>query len=293
MDSRGVLPQTRLMCFLQRGLLFVAFAILMFTNHSYAQDPEFNIPDGARFEDPGTLVWLGTYTTIRLGDKLYYEAQHHYRRSNYDGTPWVGRMAQIYNRHAITYKFSDRFIFTVGPVLRLNFTPEPGNEDFEELTLEPRIWHEYSFPMKGKLGRKDFVLQHRIRIEHRWNRNNRIGADWVYRDRWRYRLLFKIPINGPTFKPGVFYADVINAEIIMQSGKVVTDAPLEDLRIYPSIGYILSTKVAISAGLMYTLGQRVGRGYDYRQRYVARINLWWTPDLRKFENRIPESRVFD
>jgi hypothetical protein len=296
MPQQGCVPG--ILRTMQRAVHSIAMPLvllmLLFTPCSTAlAQSEFNIPDRARFEDPGTLVWLGTYSTLRLTDKLYYEAQHHYRRSNYEGTPWVGRLAQIYNRHAITYRFSDRFIFTVGPVLRLNFTPDPGNPEFENLTLEPRIWHEYAFPMRGLLGARSFVLQHRIRIEHRWNRSNLVGADWVYRDRWRYRLLLKLPLNKRTFQPGTLYMDVINAEIIMQSGKTVVDAPLEDLRIYPSLGYIFSTRLAVSSGMMYTMGQRVGRGYDYRQRWVFRLNLWWTPDLRKLDKRIPETKLFD
>lgn len=79
----------------------------------------------------------------------------------------------------------------------------------------------------------------------------------------------------------------------MQSGSTVVDAPLEDLRIYPSVGYIASTKLAYSAGMMYTLGQRVGRGYDYRQRWVLRVNVWWTPDFRKVKDRVPEINILD
>lgn len=269
-------------------LLFFTFCVNQLV---YSQ--ESDLPLEAEYGDAGTLLWLGSYNTLRLSDKLYWVAQHHFRTSNYDGTPWVGRMAQIYNRHALTYRFSDRFLFTLGPVLRINFTPEPGNEDFQSVTLEPRIWHEYMFPMSGYLGARSFVLQHRIRIEHRWSRSNRIDADWIYRDRWRYRITMKLPISRTTLQPKTFYATPLNVEIIMQSGKSVVNAPMEDLRIYPSVGYIFNTKLSVSVGLMYALGQNLGAGHQYRQRYVARINLWWTPDLRKFENRIPETKFFD
>ena len=254
---------------------------------------EYQIPDEAQFEDPGTLVWMGTYSTIRLGEKLYWEAQHHYRRSNFDGTPWVGRMAQIYNRHALTYKFSDKFLFTLGPVLRLNFSPDPGNDDFKGLTLEPRIWHQYVFPDYGYIFGRQYVIQHRVRIEHRWNRSNLRGAEWRYRDRWRYRFTMKIPISRRKLQPDTWYATPINIETIMQSGSSVVDAPLEDLRIYPSIGYIASTKLAYSAGMMYTLGQRLGAGYNYRQRWILRVNVWWTPDFRKIKDRVPEINILD
>jgi hypothetical protein len=273
---------------LKYWLILTAFLTFLVNAKVYSQAQE-----RAVFEDPGTLMWLGTYSTIRIGEKLYYEAQHHFRTSNFEGTPWVGRVAQIYNRHAITYKVSNNFLFTVGPVLRLNFSPDPGNPEFENLTLEPRIWHEYSFPFSTFLGNRQIVVQHRLRFEHRWNRSNAVGSDYIYRDRYRYRFTVKFPIGTKKFKPKSWYASPMNWEIIMQSGREVVDAPMEDMRVYPSIGYISSSKIAYSFGMMYTLGQRRAMGFQYRQRWVARINVWWTPDFRKFQNKIPEINIFD
>ena len=263
------------------------FVIISFYNN--AQSPEINI------EDPSTLVWKGTYSTLRIGEKWFYEAQHHYRRASYEGVPFVGRMAQIYNRHAITYKFSDKFLATAGPVLRLNFSPRPGDDDYENITLEPRFWHQYAFVDKDyfRTGRQ-YVLQHRLRFEHRWNRSNiKEDFEWRYRDRYRYRFTMKIPLSKRTFQPQTWYATPLNVEIIMQSGKSVVNAPLEDLRIYPSVGYIFNTKIAYSVGMMYTLGQRLAAGENYRQRWILRANLWWTPDFRKWEKKVPEINLND
>lgn len=79
----------------------------------------------------------------------------------------------------------------------------------------------------------------------------------------------------------------------MQSGSAVPASPMEDLRIYPSVGYIFNTKLAISIGMMYTMGQRLDMPYDYRQRWIFRPNIWWTPDFRKFEDKIPEINIMD
>lgn len=253
-----------------------------------------NTPTTINIEPSSTLVWLGTYTTMRIGENWFYEAQHHYRRSSYNNVPFVGRMAQFYNRHALTYKFSDKFLATLGPVLRLNYSPEPGNPDFENLTYEPRIWHQYAFIDKDYFPNgRQYVLQHRLRFEHRWNRSNLKGAEWRYRDRYRYRFTMKVPISRKTLQPETWYFDVANVEIIMQSGKSVVNAPLEDLRIYPAIGYIYNTKIAYSAGMMYTLGQRTGAGENYRQRWILRANVWYTPDFRKWEKKVPTINLHD
>jgi hypothetical protein len=222
-------------------------------------------PSVAQFEDPGSLVWLGTYGMIRISDKWFWDAQTHYRRGDYNGVPWVGRMAQVYNRHGLSYQFSKNFRATFGPVLRINFTPDPANldetTDYRYTTLEPRIWHEYLFRMD--FGNNQII--HRVRLEHRWNRSNAVGADYIFRNRWRYKILANIPLNKPRFEPGTWFFTP-DVEIIMQSGARVIDSPLEDLRIQPIIGYIASPQIKYTASMMYTMGQRLFDGTQYRQR---------------------------
>jgi len=248
------------------------------------EDPERR----AKFQDPGTNLWLGSYNKFRLSDKLFWRAEFHYRRGGYDGVPFVGRMAQIYNRHALNYMVSPNFNFSIGAVLRLDFTPEPGNEDFELVVPEPRIWHEYLFVIPFPR----FQMFHRIRIEHRWSRNNNIDSEWIYRDRWRYKFYMTIPINKPQLVPGAWFINP-DVEIIMQSGKPIVDSPLEDLRIYPSIGYIMSPTVTYTAGIMYTTGQNINDGSIYRQRWVPRINAYVSLDFRKEVRKIPAIKMSD
>jgi hypothetical protein len=272
----------------------IFFAFLMFgwllttTKSAIAQNER---PSAAQFEDPGTLVWLGTYGMVRITDKLFWDAQTHYRRGNYNGVPWVGRMTQIYNRHGLAYQFNKNFRATLGPVLRLNFTPDPaGLEDveYEYITLEPRIWHEYLFRMD--FGNNQ--IYHRIRLEHRWNRNNRVGAEYIFRNRWRYKIFANIPINKPRFEPGTWFFTP-DVEIIMQSGNPVLDAPLEDLRIQPIIGYIASPRIKYTASMMYTMGQRITDGTLYRQRFIFRLNVYFNLDLRSSDSKMPIMQMID
>jgi hypothetical protein len=245
-------------------------------------------PAGAQFEDLGTNLWLGSYNKFRLSEKWFWRAEFHYRTGGYDGTPFIGRMSQIYNRHAINYIVNPNFNVALGTVLRLDFTPRPGDEAFEHVVPEPRIWHEYLFVMPFPR----FQMFHRIRIEHRWSRRNDIGSDWIYRDRWRYKFYMTIPVNKPQLVPGAFFVNP-DVEIIMQSGKPVVDSPMEDLRIYPSVGYIFSPSVTYTAGLMYTTGQRLTNGSVYRQRYVIRVNAYVSLDFRSEEVKIPAIKFRD
>ena len=266
--------------------LFIAFGM---DNSILSQDNEYNIPDKAIFEEWGTNLWVGSYNVFRIGEKLLWDAQHHYRRGGHNGVPFVGRMSQFYNRHAISYVFNSSFRATAGGVLRLNFTPDPGNPSFEYLRYEPRFWHEYMFIMPYNR----FMLYHRLRFEHRWSKGNALDADWIYRDRYRYKIFAFIPINKPKLEPGAWYI-IPDIEIIMQSGKTVVASPLEDLRIYPQLGYIVSPRLKLGGGPMYTTGQRLNPGgFQWRQRLVLRVNAYVSLDFRKFENKIPDINFSD
>jgi hypothetical protein len=102
----------------------------------------------------------------------------------------------------------------------------------------------------------------------------------------------KIPLNKPTLSPGAVYFSP-DVELIMQSGNPVIDSPMEDLRIYPIIGYIHSPRVGYSTGLMYTMGQNLGNGGNFRQRLILRFNCYISMDFRSLEDRVPASKFFD
>lgn len=245
-------------------------------------------PSQANFGEPGTNLWLGSYNKFRISKNLFWRAEFHYRRANYDNTPYIGRMAQIYNRHALNYIVTKNFNVSLGGVLRLDFTPEPGNPELDHVIPEPRIWHEYLFVMPWPR----FQLYHRIRLEHRWSRTNEPASDWTFRNRFRYKFYMSIPLNKPQLVPGAIYFNP-DVEIIMQSGKTIIDSPLEDLRLYPSIGYIFSPNVTYTAGMMYTLGQNTNLGSEFRQRWVLRINAYVSLDFRKKEKQVPSIRFSD
>lgn len=245
-------------------------------------------PEESQIQSPTSSLWTGIYSNVRLGKKLFWAGEFHFRTDQFKNTPYVGRVAQIYNRHGVKYQFSKQFSSTVGGVLRLNFSPDPGNDEFENLVIEPRVWHEYVFAMPFSR----FMVYHRIRIEHRWSRTNRIGSDWIFRNRFRYKFYMKIPLNKKVLAPKTLYFSP-DVELIMQSGKPVVDSPFEDLRIYPIIGYIVNPRLSLSAGMMYTTGQTLEYGYNYRSRWVMRFNVYLSLDFRKFEDKIPETKYFD
>lgn len=239
-------------------------------------------PIGAKFKDPTTLAWVNTYGNIRLTNRLYWVAETHFRFQEDESMPFAGQLAQIYNRHAISYKHSKSFRASLGGVLRLNFNQ--GEIDPLEYGMVPewRIWHEYLFGLQ--LDR--IKLYHRLRIEHRWSKGFEENDHYIFRNRWRYLVRAKMPLNTPDLKPGAFYISP-EAELIMQSGKAVIDSPMEDLRLTTSIGYIVNPQLTIASGLMYSIGQQLNDGTIYHRKYTMRVHMYYCPDFRKKELRLP------
>jgi hypothetical protein len=241
------------------------------------------------FKDPTKSFWIGSYMNFRITDNIFWAGELHYRRTEYDGVPWVGRMGQIYNRHGLKYLFSKNLSVTLGGVLRLDFSPEPDNPDLKTVILEPRIWHEYLFAQTFEY----FMIYHRLRFEHRWSKTNEPDASYDFRNRYRYKFLMKIPLNNKKLIPKTIYF-APDVELIMQSGSIVPFSPMEDLRIYPHFGYIINPRIGGSVGMMYSTGQSFDIGdFNYRQRWIFRVNAYISLDWRQFEEKLPPVNIAD
>lgn len=232
-----------------------------------------------------TGLWNGLYLKVRLSKRLGYYGEHHYRLRNsldnlYD---FIGRKRQVYNRAGLLIYLNPNFEAVIGPTLVFNFTPRPGDENYENVTLEPRIWHQWLFAMPPMGSVKVF---HQFRFEHRWKRDNLKGRDFEYTNRYRYKLFAYIPINKKHIEPRTLYFSP-SAEIFMHSGKSIIYHPFEDFRTYNGFGYVLNSRVTFFAGHMWTLGQTPS-GADYRTSHIIRLNAFVGLDARSVENRLPE-----
>ncbi len=245
------------------------------------------LPEKATFKDPVTKYWINTYGNIRISKKLFWVAQTHFRFQETENTPFVGQVAQVYNRHALGYIYSKKINFALGGVLRLNFDTKDESED-QNTIPEYRIWHQYQFAMHVGIA----TAYHRFRLEHRWSKSFKENSDYIFRNRWRYMFRLKIPINTPKIEAKTFYI-APEAELIMQSGKTVIDSPLEDLRLHTSFGYIISPQITVAAGFMYNQGQTLGNGGLWKQGWTFRTHLYFSPDFRKTKNKLPEVHFRD
>lgn len=269
----------------------LGIAILLLLGNSFpslAQENEGEVlPLESEFKEPLTRVWFNTYGNIRISKRLFWVAETHFRLQETESTPFLGQVAQIYNRHAIGYIHSKNFNVNLGGVLRLNFNTDETSTD-RNLVPEWRIWHQYLFAMPLS----SIMTYHRFRIEHRWSRGFEENSEYIFRNRWRYMFRVKIPLNSHQLAPRTLYVSP-EAELIMQSGKEVVASPMEDLRLTTTLGYIVTPRLTFAAGLMYSHGQELVNGGIYKQSWTLRFHVYFSPDFRKVKNKLPEIHFTD
>ena len=272
--------------FFAKCLWFTAIS-LMDLGDIIAQEPMESSPETSVYREPVTRVWINTYGNIRISKRLFWIAQTHFRFRETDKVPYTGQIGQVYLRHAIGYLYNKNFNFALGGVIRLNFDTSDLSED-KNMIPEYRIWHQYQFasPIWSAM------IYHRIRIEHRWSKGFAEEAEYIFRNRWRYMLRLKIPLNTPKLQSKTLYVSP-ESELIMQSGKAVVGSPLEDLRLNTTLGYIINPRLTVAGGFMYSFGQTLNDGDVYRQNYTVRLHLYFSPDIRSIKNKLPEIHYRD
>jgi hypothetical protein len=235
-----------------------------------------------------TGLWNGLYLKLRLSEKFGYYAEHHYRLRNSEDDlfDFVGRKRQIYNRAGLNILFNQHFEAIIGPTLVVNYTPYPGNAEYEKITLEPRIWHQWLFIMP-EMGR--VKLYHQFRFEHRWKRSNEVGAEHNYTNRYRYKLFAYMGLNKKHIEEKTLFFSP-SVEIFMHSGKKIVYNPFEDFRTYNGLGYVLNRNITLFAGHMYTLGQAES-GFEYKASHIIRLNVMVGLDLRRLQDRLPTINI--
>jgi len=263
------------------------FIWICFLPTIHAQEDKDLFPKESEFKEPITKFWFNTYGNIRISKRLFWVAQTHFRFEETPETPFIGQISQLYNRHAIGYIHSKNFNFSIGGVLRLNFDTNPSSVD-RQLVPEWRIWHQYLFasPISSAM------FYHRIRIEHRWTQGFAENSSWRYRNRWRYMFKVKIPLNNNKLKAKTLYFSP-EAELIMQSGKSVIGSPLEDLRLHGSFGYIITPRLTVAVGGMYSQGQTLSDPGIFKQNWIVRAHLYFVTDFRKIRDKLPAIHLDD
>ena len=272
------------MGFQSKVKLVLVLSMLFFgIGKSNAQNDGASLP--AKTNLPATTeLWNGFYLKLRFSDRWWWYQENHYRRRNSldNRSDFVGRMSQFYNRFGMTYMFTDRFEVTFGPTLVWNYSPDPENPEFVNSVMEPRFWHQWLFT--DNVGRVKVL--HQFRFEHRFKRDNDIGAEYKFTNRWRYKITAYIPLNKPKMENHTLFLAPSN-EFFFESGRHVQNI-FEENRVYTAIGYT-HNQLMLFGGHMWTYGPTSTPG-TYRNRHIIRLNVMYNFDLRG--KRKPITRDF-
>jgi hypothetical protein len=273
-------------CYKNLLVIIVLFFAYSPITHAQGIDGEV-LPSKSKFKDPKTKVWFNTYGNIRISKRLFWDAQTHFRFEETENTPFIGQVAQIYNRHAIGYIHSKKTNFSLGGVVRINFNTDESSTD-RNVVPEWRIWHQYQFaqPLYSAM------IYHRIRIEHRWTQGFEENSSYIFRNRWRYMFRAKVPLNNHKLESKTLYISP-EAELIMQSGKQVVGSVMEDLRLTGTVGYILTPRLTVAGGVMYSQGQTFDNPGIFKQNWTMRFHVYFSPDFRKVKNKLPAIHLND
>lgn len=265
------------------GLVFL-FIFLSIISFPSSGQQDIIIPQ-ERINLPTTTEnWNGLYLKLRFTDKWWWYQENHYRRRNSIDNQWdfVGRMSQFYNRFGFTYLFTDNFEVTFGPTIVWQFSPERGNPEFVDSVLDSRFWHQWL--LTQSVG--PVKVLHQFRFEYRFQRDNRVGSEYEFKNRWRYKITAYVPLNKPKMENKTFFIAPSN-EFFFQSNQQTWNI-FEENRIYTAIGYTYNNYMFFG-GHMWTYGPTNTPG-TYRDRHIIRLNVMYTIDFR--DRRRPLTRDF-
>lgn len=216
-------------------------------------------------------LWLGSYTKYRLGKRLFYYGEYHYRRRD----RFVRDMAQIYLRFGMTYLLSKKVEITGGVVTPLYWAPadKRGLPEIDDVVPQYRFWEQLLLVQPFER----LKLYHTIRLEQRWRRDYLKDSPFELTFRFRYKLSAYYPLNKPKLVNKTLFFSGYN-EIFIQAGRSILYNHFEDNRMFLGLGYILSENWQVQTGYMWTY-RHAGGPYDYEFRHIPRLSVYHNLDF--------------
>ena len=148
----------------------------------------------------------------------------------YDADRLFGAQNQLETTGGVSYDLKKRIRLEGGLGFYYTYLPEVQDK------FEARLWQAVTFDWPDSPGLvRRYVLQHRFRLEERFQKSGPLG----FAVRLRYRLSFKIPINKYTVEPRAFYVP-LKAEFFIPLGSEVQELYAQQARYSAGIGYVFN-----------------------------------------------------
>jgi len=183
--------------------------------------------------------WIMYFGTNKLNDKFSIHTEFQYRNHTVNTVD----TEQLLPRIGLNYHLSKTATVTVGYAYIPSYT-------FESVQTAPeieehRIWQQF---ISTNIIRK-VKLEHRYRFEQRF-----VNSD--YKNRFRYRIMFFVPLNKPKIEKETLFLGLYD-EIFINDKNTFFDRN----RLYGGIGYQVNKNLSLQTGVLHQQVSNFGKFY--------------------------------
>lgn len=214
-------------------------------------------------------AWYMYFGNHALSDKWLLHTEYQFRRSGLIKN-WQQSLARI----GLDYRLNKQVTLTAGYGYIQSFPY--GELPISENLDEHRIWQTL---MVNQFF-NGWILNHRYRLEQRWNERPSSAEESgrIYRNRIRYRAMVTVPLTSKSMQKGTIFLSAYD-EIFLGFGENVAQL-FDQNRLYFALGYQFNDSGNVQLGY---LNQHVlkGDGINQEQNSTLMLALTYNLDFRE------------
>ncbi|MEO1054230.1 MAG: DUF2490 domain-containing protein [Bacteroidota bacterium] len=214
-------------------------------------------------------TWYMYFGNHRLSEHWLLHTEYQFRRSGFI-TDWQQSLARI----GLDYRFNKELTLTAGYAYIQSFPY--GELPISEELDEHRIWQTLTVNQFFN----GWILNHRYRLEQRWNERASSSEEngRIYRNRIRYRAMVTVPLNNKTMQKGTLFLSAYD-EIFIGFGENVSQA-FDQNRLYFALGHQFNDSGNVQLGYLNQIALK-GDGINQEQNHTLMLAITYNLDLRK------------
>ncbi len=211
--------------------------------------------------------WYMYFGNHRLNDRWGIHTEYQWRREGI-GEAWQQSLLRI----GADYYADDKNTLTAGYAWVVTYPY--GDQPIAATFTEHRIWQQWITQHRSG----PLYVHHRYRLEQRFLEQP-AEDKYVFRQRFRYRLLLTLPIGRPELADRTFFAAAY-LEPFLGFGKGIARNILDQNRLYAALGYRFNPRVNVQLGY---LNQYIIKpdGLRHERNHTLQAGLTWNVDFRK------------
>ncbi|WP_207426040.1 DUF2490 domain-containing protein [Pedobacter sp. SYSU D00535] len=205
------------------------------------------LPGSAQTVQRGTEFWPQYYVNFALDSNWSVASDYSHRYAEFNQrNQWIGRVG-------LQYQISPTFSASVGYAYSEYFSGS-------SVRRENRPWQQLQLVNKFS----GFLLQHRLRLEERFNKDNR-------GERFNYRLRFQLQLHVPVL-PQQKLTAFISEEPMVNFGSEVTGKKFDQNRIQAGLQIKLVSRIYFTPAYQHTFQLQANKT-DFKSLHILRTGF--------------------